>query len=218
VNSEYGKTALGNYSFHAQELSSLRRRFRQNQEDVSYTIMALMPTLSKHILEEMDVEGITREIQSISKASRARKNPPISVEPPPESESSLTSSVEVVQVHDHDATSDSGSMLLSSASGHEDTRLSESSTSWVDQLSPGGQQPTAQNVWSPETTSSSVLSYENDEASVVSIIIPPINACLTRLSPSQKHKAQAQGGHQRYPPMRVRQRVQRGSCGRRSKY
>jgi peroxin-3 len=199
---------------------SLRRRFRQNQDDISYTIMALIPTLSKHILEEMDVESITRELQSMSKSSRPLRQLPTQVEP---SESSLTSSVEVVQVQDQDAASDNGSMVLSSISGPEDTRLSESSTSWVDRLSPiepqshsqsgsvsnlppatssgipGGSPPAIDRPDSPGlhlsdsvTTSSSMLDYENEDASAVCIVYSSINNRPTRytLAParSTKHK------------------------------
>jgi peroxin-3 len=69
--------------------------------------MALMPTLSKHILEQMDVESITQELQSISKSSRSQRQPQIPVEPPPESESSLTSSVEILQIPDPETQSSS---------------------------------------------------------------------------------------------------------------
>ena len=41
---------------------SLRRRFLQNQEDCSFTIMALLPTLSSQIFEAMDVESISQAL------------------------------------------------------------------------------------------------------------------------------------------------------------
>ena len=49
----------------------LRRRFQTAQEDVSYTILALLPTLAKQITEGMDVESLTQELQSRSKAHTA---------------------------------------------------------------------------------------------------------------------------------------------------
>ena len=57
--------------------SSLRRRFRQTQEDVSYTILALIPTLSEQILDQMNIEVLTQELQNRSKARNlVRKQPP----------------------------------------------------------------------------------------------------------------------------------------------
>lgn len=50
--------------------NSLRRRFVQNQEDISYTIMALLPTVGEQILEELNVEGVTHELQSKSRTSQ----------------------------------------------------------------------------------------------------------------------------------------------------
>lgn len=41
---------------------SLRRRFLQNQEDCSFTIMALLPTLSSQIFEALDVESISQAL------------------------------------------------------------------------------------------------------------------------------------------------------------
>lgn len=114
-------------------LNSLRRRFDQNQQDVSYTIMALLPTLGTHIIEGMDVEGITQELQSHSRASKARIEfqPP----PPPSVEDSIASSLEIVQSREHDIRSDNGSVSALSSTGIEDVATSDlgsSSMSWVD--------------------------------------------------------------------------------------
>lgn len=86
--------------------SSLRRRFQQTQDDVSYTVMALLPTLGDQILEYMDVEAITKELQSRSKIRNARQQS--------QAPSSLASSIDVVQ--EHDVRSDSGSIAPSVAS------------------------------------------------------------------------------------------------------
>jgi peroxin-3 len=111
--------------------SSLRRRFIQNQENVSFTIMALIPTLGKQILDELDVEGVTHELQTKSKAFRTPS------EPPPPSESSIASSVEFL--HEQDTRSDVESASVSSVSGQDEggtsLSLGDSSQSWVDQLS-----------------------------------------------------------------------------------
>ncbi len=42
---------------------SLRRRFEQNQEDCTFTVLALLPTATENILEALSVESITQELQ-----------------------------------------------------------------------------------------------------------------------------------------------------------
>jgi peroxin-3 len=155
---------------------SLRRRFIQNQENVSFTIMALIPTLGEQILDELDVEAVIHELQTKSRSFRTPS------EPPPPSESSIASSVELLR--EQDARSDIESVSASSISGHEDSGMSldhgESSHSWVDQLSVPPSQPSTSrqpSVTRPETdsvdfltgaqlsdsitTASSALSYGN---------------------------------------------------------
>ncbi|CAD6582113.1 MAG: peroxin [Cyphobasidiales sp. Tagirdzhanova-0007] len=39
------------------------KRFQQNQEDCAFTVLALLPTLSKQVLEELNVEALTAELQ-----------------------------------------------------------------------------------------------------------------------------------------------------------
>ncbi|CAN6604755.1 peroxisomal biogenesis factor 3 [Trichomonascus vanleenenianus] len=43
---------------------NLKRRFEQNQQDASFTIMALLPTLTDQIVEKYPVESITAELQA----------------------------------------------------------------------------------------------------------------------------------------------------------
>jgi hypothetical protein len=57
----------------------LRRRFIQNQEDCTFTLLALLPTLSAQILTELDVERLTHELQQLS-----RQNPSALRIPPSE--------------------------------------------------------------------------------------------------------------------------------------
>lgn len=89
--------------------------------------MTLIPTLGEQILVELDVEGVTQELQARSKTSRIQLQPP---QPP--SESSLTSSIEILQ--EQDTPSDVESASLSSFSGHDEvgqsSNLTESSQSW----------------------------------------------------------------------------------------
>ncbi|PPQ65087.1 hypothetical protein CVT24_003041 [Panaeolus cyanescens] len=46
---------------------SLRNRFTQTADDTSYTVLALLPTLAEQMKEHMDVETVTKELQSRSK-------------------------------------------------------------------------------------------------------------------------------------------------------
>ena len=89
--------------------------------------MALVPTLAQQILEEMDVEGVTQELQTKSRASKS----PVRYSPPAPSESSLASSIELLP--DPDVRSESGSVSVSSFSGSvRDLNLGDSSQSWVE--------------------------------------------------------------------------------------
>lgn len=52
---------------------SLRRRFEQNQEDCTFTVLALLPTVTTSILETMNTEKITYEIQQTKTPSKGAK-------------------------------------------------------------------------------------------------------------------------------------------------
>lgn len=43
---------------------NLKRRFEQNQQDATFTIMALLPSLSGQVMEKYPVEKITQELQA----------------------------------------------------------------------------------------------------------------------------------------------------------
>ncbi|KAG5975429.1 hypothetical protein E4U55_007693 [Claviceps digitariae] len=53
---------------------NLRRRFEQNQEDCTFTVLALLPTATANVLAEMNTEQITYEIQQIKGSARGPKN------------------------------------------------------------------------------------------------------------------------------------------------
>jgi peroxin-3 len=95
---------------HTRRPFSLRRRFQQTQDDVSYTALALLPTLGDQILETMDVEALTRELQARSKARNARQQQQQQHSAQPSS--SLSSSVDIVQ--EHDIRSENGSVSVAS--------------------------------------------------------------------------------------------------------
>ncbi|MCJ1282975.1 peroxin [Xylographa opegraphella] len=48
---------------------NLRRRFEQNQEDCTFTVLALLPTAAENILDALPVENLTHELQQ-QKAER----------------------------------------------------------------------------------------------------------------------------------------------------
>lgn len=119
-------------------LYSLRKRFGQNQQDVSFTIMALLPTIGAQIIEGMNVEEITEQLQS---QSRAAKRAELQFPPAP-SDSSASSGAEI-QVPVEDAKSDNGSVSVVSAPSQNggastsdlNASMTNSSLSWVDQFS-----------------------------------------------------------------------------------
>lgn len=118
-----------------QERSSrdcLKRRFRQTQEDVSYTVLAMLPTLAEQVLEEMDVEYLTKELQNRSKARNSRQ---LQQRPP----SSLASSIEMV--HEHETRSEGGP----APQGGEN-----SPSSWVESISQSSAASSAPRDGSPE--------------------------------------------------------------------
>lgn len=51
---------------------NLRRRFEQNQEDCTFTVLALLPTATTNILETMNTESITYEIQQLKSVKAVR--------------------------------------------------------------------------------------------------------------------------------------------------
>ena len=120
----------------------MRKRFRQNVQDTSFTIMTYLPLLSKHILDEMDVEALTAELQSLSRAATKmqRDIQPVEQEPaarPQMQQSpnigsgwSLGSSVELVRSSDARSEASSAS-FLSVSPRPEVSQLTESTASWV---------------------------------------------------------------------------------------
>lgn len=97
--------------------------------------MALLPNLGRSILDGMDVEAVTGELQEMSRAAKARVAEP---EAQPSPEPSTSSSSPSAQARsDVDARSDSISVV--SYPGKDETTgssdLGASTSSWVDQMS-----------------------------------------------------------------------------------
>ncbi|KAI5984049.1 Peroxin-3, partial [Pisolithus albus] len=121
---------------------SLRRRFQSTHDDTCFTIMALIPTLATQILEEMDVESLTNELQSLSTSSGARSPSQLPPAPPPHAHD-VQSIAETSSISD--AQSEAGSMSMSSHSGsgsgygYDVERASGAgSASWVEHMSASG--------------------------------------------------------------------------------
>jgi peroxin-3 len=100
----------------------MRKRFQQNMQDISFTIMTYMPLLSKHMLDEMDVEALIAELQSLSRASKMQQSAQVAEKgqtvspkpqhsPPATSTLSLESSVEFVPSSDSQSETSSASFL-----------------------------------------------------------------------------------------------------------
>jgi len=71
-------------------MCSLRRRFEQNQEDCTFTVLALLPTATTNILEAMNTEKITYEIQQMKGSATAKTRSIGSLSPPTASEAATT--------------------------------------------------------------------------------------------------------------------------------
>ncbi|TFK61618.1 hypothetical protein BDN72DRAFT_903955 [Pluteus cervinus] len=113
----------------------LKRRFQQNQDDISFTILAVLPTMAEQILDEMNVEAITQEIQRLSKERNAARQiqqrllQPSGLQSPPHPhrfDPSLSSSVDLI--NDQDARSDTHSVRSLSTSGEDPAPASGASS------------------------------------------------------------------------------------------
>ncbi|KAK8019230.1 hypothetical protein PG990_004368 [Apiospora arundinis] len=69
---------------------NLRRRFEQNQEDCTFTVLALLPTATANILEAMNTEKITLEIQQMKSASKSTRSGEPNATPPSIADTTLT--------------------------------------------------------------------------------------------------------------------------------
>ncbi|KAI6041654.1 Peroxin-3 [Pisolithus marmoratus] len=136
---------------------SLRQRFQSTHDDACFTIMALIPTLATQILEEMDVESLTDELQSLSTSSGARSP----AQPPPPHVHDVQSATETSSISD--AQSEAGSMSVSSysGSGYDVERASGfGSASWVEHMSASGTSQAPRTFFTPPGSqlSDSILS------------------------------------------------------------
>jgi peroxin-3 len=149
----------------------MRKRFQQNRQDISFTIMTYMPLLSKHILNDMDVESLTTELQSLSRAGKAPRIPRAVMReqqsPPHRQQSprtdSLESSAELVRSSDARSETSSAS-YLSMSPRPEAPQLADSTTESL--LLPGH---TPQSL---EASSLSIESQGSPSASFTHFVDP----------------------------------------------
>lgn len=152
----------------------MRKRFQQNVQDISFTIMTYMPLLSEHILDEMDVEALTAELQSLSRTVEvrrsplavARKGPTVPPSQSPPRPDSLESSVELVRTSDAQSEASSAS-FLSISPRPEVSQLAES-------MSPPPPPPPSHALQSLEASSSSLGLQEGPSASSAHPIEPKV--------------------------------------------
>lgn len=104
---------------------SLRRRFEQNQEDCTFTVLAILPTATENILEALPVEQILAELQR-QKAERLAR----SVGPSEISTNDLPSEAQSVADDDGKSTQSSeyihASQVAENGNGAEEPKLQPS--------------------------------------------------------------------------------------------
>ncbi|KAK7908570.1 peroxisomal biogenesis factor 3 [Apiospora marii] len=87
---------------------NLRRRFEQNQEDCTFTVLALLPTATANILEAMNTERITLEIQQMKSAAKSTRSGEANATPPSIADTTLTEGEEGKSVASASLQSESG--------------------------------------------------------------------------------------------------------------
>ncbi|KAK7952640.1 Peroxin-3 [Apiospora aurea] len=87
---------------------NLRRRFEQNQEDCTFTVLALLPTATANILEAMNTEKITLEIQQMKSAAKSTRSADSNATPPSIADTTLTEGEEGKSVASASVQSESG--------------------------------------------------------------------------------------------------------------
>ncbi|KAK8041855.1 hypothetical protein PG993_006378 [Apiospora rasikravindrae] len=90
---------------------NLRRRFEQNQEDCTFTVLALLPTATANILEAMNTEKITLEIQQMKSAAKSTRSGDSNATPPSIADTTLTEGEEGKSVASASVQSESGMTL-----------------------------------------------------------------------------------------------------------
>lgn len=114
--------------------------------------MKMLPNLGRNVMEGMDIETLTAELQELTQASkRAKELQALPAPKPP----SPTPSVQGTPGSDSDVRSENGSVSVVSYPGQDDgatsSDLEASTTSWVENMS---SDQGSQHLHSPEPSSS----------------------------------------------------------------
>lgn len=170
---------------------SLRRRFQQNQQDCTFHIEALLPTLATNILEGLDVEGITFQLQQARTTKPSLPLPPtqthldtpspsISVSALSTSESESAATTGSTDWNAVTAPSDLGSLNLPALDDEAPLIIPTPGSvteSWVDQFIT--HENTNGSLGSPASAAgqlydsmASVSVIDNDQSSSVSFLYP----------------------------------------------
>ena len=114
--------------------------------------MALLPNLGHNVLEGMNIEALTAELQELAQISKQEKVSQVSL--PPRPSSPAISAQEPIS-SDSDIRSENGSVSVVSYPEHDgdvaSPDLEASTTSWVENMSPN---PGSQASHSPDPSSS----------------------------------------------------------------
>lgn len=141
-------------------MRSLHRRFQQTQDDVSYTVMALLSTLGDQILENMDVEAITEELQARNKAKNARRQNQAGYSA--HASSSLASSFDIVQEHEVRSQDESVSVASTSFSlGGVNSGMDESNVGHQRRVQTSHNVKTQTTVYDSTTSKDNVSLYSS---------------------------------------------------------
>ncbi|THU89947.1 hypothetical protein K435DRAFT_968838 [Dendrothele bispora CBS 962.96] len=142
----------------------LKRRFEQTQEDVGYTVMAMLPSLAEGVLDEMDVEGVTNELKGLGKEKVSEREKGKQQSLPSSAESSQLSTSGLrswVDTTDQQQLFHSQSNSQSSSNGNSNEDSSEMGSSFISTTGAG-------NSGYGYTTSSIAASASASNLSVVS--------------------------------------------------
>ena len=137
-------------------MPSLHRRFQQTQDDVSYTVMALLSTLGDQILENMDVEAITEELHARNKTKNARRQNQAGHSA--HASSSFASSFDIV--HEHEVRSQDESVSVASTS-EVDSGIDESNVGHQGRVQMSHNVKTQTTIYDSTTSKDNVSLYSS---------------------------------------------------------
>ncbi|KAH7105215.1 Peroxin-3 [Auriculariales sp. MPI-PUGE-AT-0066] len=180
---------------------SLRRRFGQNQSDVSFTVLALLPAVGHRILDAMNVERITLDLKSLGAPSSKSTSAPSagsSLAPTP-------SPASVPLPPTPAAVTDDACSETSEASSSARDPLAESSTSWVDQFSRSQLEEGTPEKFNLVNLGDSVaaISAQSEGGSPKSIVLPTTSSLTSSMISEASSSSRAPSRTSEAPPLVV---------------